>query len=137
MADELPLLRAGEPLVLLGARALYWPARQALLLADLHLGKADVFRRAGIALPAAVPARTCNACRGCWTRVPAARCGSWATSCTARRIVLRGTSNGWDGANAMPHWTCMSCAEIMTGSCRVPSCRCRSTTTVATVPASA
>ncbi|MDQ4678526.1 ligase-associated DNA damage response endonuclease PdeM [Stenotrophomonas maltophilia group sp. RNC7] len=51
MADELPLLRAGEPLVLLGARALYWPARQALLLADLHLGKADVFRRAGIALP--------------------------------------------------------------------------------------
>lgn len=51
MADELPLLRAGESLVLLGARALYWPARQALLLADLHLGKADVFRRAGIALP--------------------------------------------------------------------------------------
>lgn len=51
MADELPLLRAGESLILLGARALYWPARQALLIADLHLGKADVFRRAGIALP--------------------------------------------------------------------------------------
>ncbi|QGM02169.1 ligase-associated DNA damage response endonuclease PdeM [Stenotrophomonas maltophilia] len=52
MADELPLLRAGESLILLGARALYWPARQALLIADLHLGKADVFRRSGIALPA-------------------------------------------------------------------------------------
>ncbi|QDY48356.1 ligase-associated DNA damage response endonuclease PdeM [Stenotrophomonas maltophilia] len=51
MANELPLLRAGESLILLGARALYWPARQALLIADLHLGKADVFRRAGIALP--------------------------------------------------------------------------------------
>ena len=52
MADELPLLRAGESLILLGARALYWPARRALLIADLHLGKADVFRRSGIALPA-------------------------------------------------------------------------------------
>jgi uncharacterized protein len=47
MADELPLLLAGEPVTLAGARALYWPARQALLIADLHLGKADVFRRAG------------------------------------------------------------------------------------------
>ena len=52
MADELPLLLAGEPFMLVGARAMYWPARQALLIADLHLGKADVFRRAGIALPA-------------------------------------------------------------------------------------
>lgn len=51
MADELPMLLAGEAVVLIGARALYWPARQALLIADLHLGKADVFRRAGIALP--------------------------------------------------------------------------------------
>ncbi|HEL3810193.1 TPA: ligase-associated DNA damage response endonuclease PdeM [Stenotrophomonas maltophilia] len=51
MADELPLLLASEPLTLLGSRALYWPARQALLIADLHLGKADVFRRSGIALP--------------------------------------------------------------------------------------
>jgi DNA ligase-associated metallophosphoesterase len=30
---------------------LYWPARRRLLIADLHLGKADVFRHAGIALP--------------------------------------------------------------------------------------
>lgn len=51
MADELPVQLAGETMVLIGARALYWPARQALLIADLHLGKADVFRRAGIALP--------------------------------------------------------------------------------------
>jgi len=42
---------AGEQVRLLGARALYWPAREALLIADLHLGKADLFRRAGIGLP--------------------------------------------------------------------------------------
>lgn len=36
---------------LLADRALYWPARRRLLVADLHLGKADTFRAAGIALP--------------------------------------------------------------------------------------
>ena len=41
----------GEPLQALGDRALYWPARNRLLVADLHLGKGDVFRRAGIAVP--------------------------------------------------------------------------------------
>lgn len=75
MADELLLLRAGESLVLLGERALYWPTRQALLIADLHLGKADVFRRAGIALPSGGTGEDLNrlqalldryACRELW-----------------------------------------------------------------------
>ncbi|MGV8961414.1 MAG: ligase-associated DNA damage response endonuclease PdeM [Stenotrophomonas sp.] len=42
---------AGESVHFLADRALYWPARQRLLIADLHLGKADVFRAAGIAVP--------------------------------------------------------------------------------------
>jgi DNA ligase-associated metallophosphoesterase len=42
---------AGETVLLLGARALYWPRERRLFLSDLHLGKADVFRRAGIGLP--------------------------------------------------------------------------------------
>lgn len=51
MAEALDLVLAGEPVRLLADRALYWPARRRLLLADLHLGKADTFRAAGIALP--------------------------------------------------------------------------------------
>jgi DNA ligase-associated metallophosphoesterase len=51
MAVELELDIAGEPMRALGDRALYWPARRRLLIADLHLGKGDVFRRAGISLP--------------------------------------------------------------------------------------
>ncbi|MGL4692727.1 MAG: ligase-associated DNA damage response endonuclease PdeM, partial [Stenotrophomonas maltophilia] len=51
MAPELPITLAGEAVHLLGARALHWPARNALLIADLHLGKADLFRRSGIGLP--------------------------------------------------------------------------------------
>lgn len=51
MDADLAVRLAAEEVVLLGDRALWWPARSALLLADLHLGKADIFRRAGIALP--------------------------------------------------------------------------------------
>jgi len=51
MAADLPLRLAGEEVLLCGERALYWPRRRWLLLADLHLGKGDAFRRAGIALP--------------------------------------------------------------------------------------
>ncbi|WMJ70075.1 ligase-associated DNA damage response endonuclease PdeM [Stenotrophomonas sp. 24(2023)] len=51
MDTDLPTQLAGEAVSLLGQRALWWPARGALLIADLHLGKADTFRRAGIALP--------------------------------------------------------------------------------------
>jgi len=49
--DALTVRIAGEPVALLGQRALYWPARKRLVIADLHLGKGDVFRRAGIAVP--------------------------------------------------------------------------------------
>lgn len=47
----LTITLAGEPMALLAARAMYWPARSRLIIADLHLGKSHVFRRAGIAVP--------------------------------------------------------------------------------------
>jgi hypothetical protein len=40
-----------ESLALYGGRAAHWPAADALLIADLHLGKGEVFRRAGLAVP--------------------------------------------------------------------------------------
>ena len=42
---------AGEQLTLLAERAITWPARRTLLIADWHMGKADVFGRRGIAIP--------------------------------------------------------------------------------------
>lgn len=40
-----------ETLALYGERAVHWPVADALLVADLHLGKGEVFRRAGLAVP--------------------------------------------------------------------------------------
>lgn len=51
MTERLVVDIAGETMHLLADRALFWPARGRLLIADLHLGKGDVFRAAGIALP--------------------------------------------------------------------------------------
>lgn len=44
----------GQTLHLHPLRGVYWEEARTLLLADLHLGKAAHFRRAGIAVPAAV-----------------------------------------------------------------------------------
>jgi DNA ligase-associated metallophosphoesterase len=41
----------GEALVLLAERALHWPRRGMLVVADLHLGKAATFRALGIPVP--------------------------------------------------------------------------------------
>lgn len=41
----------GETLELHADRALYWPRRRTLIVADVHLGKGAAFRRAGIAVP--------------------------------------------------------------------------------------
>ncbi|MEM1347174.1 MAG: ligase-associated DNA damage response endonuclease PdeM [Myxococcota bacterium] len=43
---------AGETLELLPERAVFWPARSMVLVADLHWGKTDSFRAEGLAVPA-------------------------------------------------------------------------------------
>lgn len=48
------LVLAGNELELLPRRAIWWPAVRAAIVADVHLGKDQVFRRAGIAIPSAV-----------------------------------------------------------------------------------
>lgn len=51
MSEALDIHYGGEHLQLWPQRALYWPARRRLMIADLHLGKGEVFRSAGIAVP--------------------------------------------------------------------------------------
>lgn len=41
----------GEALLLLGAKAVFWPRLSVLLVADLHLGKSSHFRKHGLAVP--------------------------------------------------------------------------------------
>jgi DNA ligase-associated metallophosphoesterase len=45
---------AGERLMLMPERAVFWPRRQMLFVADLHLGKAAAYRARGIPVPEGV-----------------------------------------------------------------------------------
>lgn len=90
---------AGEPMRLSGDRALYWPARRRLLLADLHLGKGDTFRSAGIALPSGGTAHDLE-------RVSALLYASGAASVWVLGDMLHGSTRerrwreGWDAWRA-------------------------------------
>lgn len=48
------IIVAGEELELYPQRGIFWPAQKMLLLADLHFGKINHFRKAGIAVPGKV-----------------------------------------------------------------------------------
>lgn len=50
-ANTLKISLNGESVRLLPQKALYWEERQALLLADLHIGKTGHFRKHGIPVP--------------------------------------------------------------------------------------
>lgn len=49
---DLNVHAGGETLQLLPERAVWWPARRTLFIADLHLGKAATFRHGGQPVPA-------------------------------------------------------------------------------------
>lgn len=59
--DRAPFHWRGQRLELLAAKALWDPRQELLLLADLHLGKAETFQSHGIALPSDGDAGTLNA----------------------------------------------------------------------------
>jgi DNA ligase-associated metallophosphoesterase len=54
--DSLAIDLCGERVLLHADRALVWPRHRLAVVADLHFGKDDAFRRAGIALPAGAAA---------------------------------------------------------------------------------
>lgn len=51
MNERMPCQWAGEKLELLGDRALYWPRKETLIIADTHFGKPSAYRNAGIPVP--------------------------------------------------------------------------------------
>lgn len=60
-ASLMPLHWGADCLQLLAARGVWDPVRRTLLVADLHLGKAETFQRAGVPLPSDGDLTTLNA----------------------------------------------------------------------------
>ncbi|SUD72331.1 ICC-like protein putative phosphoesterase [Pseudomonas putida] len=53
-----PIEHCGQTLWLLADKAIYWPARRALLVADLHIGKAASYRALHQPVPRGTTAAT-------------------------------------------------------------------------------
>lgn len=51
MSTSYPISLGGEELWLLPEKAIYWPAQEALLVADVHFGKAAAYRSLGQPVP--------------------------------------------------------------------------------------
>ena len=96
---------AGEPVRLLPERALFWPGACALVVADLHWGKAAAFRSAGIPIPGGATRRDLDRLDSAIARTGArrlivlgdlfhARAGRVATRTLAHLRVWRGEREG-------------------------------------------
>jgi DNA ligase-associated metallophosphoesterase len=49
--SDVQLVIAGEPVLLLAEKALFWPREKMLVVADIHFGKAASFRALGVPVP--------------------------------------------------------------------------------------
>jgi uncharacterized protein len=49
--SDIAIELAGERVILLARKALYWPAQRMLIIADIHFGKAAAFRALGVPVP--------------------------------------------------------------------------------------
>lgn len=54
MQNHIEYTCKNQTLILSAKRAVFWKSQRALLVADLHLGKAGHFRKSGIPLPASI-----------------------------------------------------------------------------------
>ena len=54
--ETYPTILAGEPVLLSASGAVVLPERETLLVADLHVGKVQHFRKSGAPLPVAAEA---------------------------------------------------------------------------------
>ncbi|HWW70845.1 MAG TPA: hypothetical protein VN089_12960, partial [Duganella sp.] len=55
---------AGEQVLLLPEKALYWPREKMLIVADIHFGKAASFRALGVPVPGGTTADNLRALDG-------------------------------------------------------------------------
>lgn len=76
--NDLAIELAGERVLLLARKALYWPRERTLVVADIHFGKAAAFRSLGVPVPAGT------------TRENLAQLDTLVAHYGARRIVFLG-----------------------------------------------
>ena len=70
MSAAYQLTLEGEAVLLLAEKALYWPARRMLVIADIHFGKAAAFRALGVPVPRGTTTENLDALDALMARYP-------------------------------------------------------------------
>ena len=70
MSEARVIELAGEQVLLLPEKALYWPQRKMLIIADIHFGKAASFRAQGIPVPRGTTTQNLDALDARMARYP-------------------------------------------------------------------
>ncbi len=70
MNDATEIELAGERVLLLPEKALYWPSRNILVIADIHFGKAASFRAQGVPVPRGTTTQNLEALDALMARYP-------------------------------------------------------------------
>lgn len=94
---------AGETVLLMADRALYWPRARTLFVADVHLGKAAAFRAGGVAVPRGTTAGDLARLGALVERTRAARLvilGDFLHAAAGRVAALDAAFLRWRGAHA-------------------------------------
>lgn len=94
---------AGEVVWLLPGRAMWWPGLSTVVVADLHLGKVDVFRRAGVPMPTGLADADLGRAGGLIDAVGARRLvvlGDLFHGVVAERDAVRGVLSDWLASRA-------------------------------------
>src|SRR5215207_8060756 len=89
---------AGERVILLGERAMYWEGARTLLVADPHFGKAATFRAAGVLVPRGTTNETLSRLDDALARTAARRLvfrGDFLRACEGRAPETRRAINEW------------------------------------------
>lgn len=73
MSGALAIELAGESVLLLPEKALYWPRERTLVVADIHFGKAAAFRALGVPVPRGTTTQNLDALDHLLARYPATR----------------------------------------------------------------
>jgi len=94
---------AGETVELLAERALYWPRMRALMVADVHLGKAAALRAGGVPVPRGATANDLAQLGALVVRTGAARLvvlGDFLHAAASRVAALDAAFVAWRRAHA-------------------------------------
>jgi DNA ligase-associated metallophosphoesterase len=97
-ADGIAIECRGERLHLLPQRAVWWPAQDAVLVADVHIGKAATFRALGQPVPAGTTMANLQRLEGLLRQVRAARLfvlGDFLHAPQARSPAVLAALAGW------------------------------------------